>query len=40
MLIMPTIIQSVIIENIVQFSGLGISQREVSRTIGVSQGTI
>ena len=38
--IMPTTIQPVINENIVQFSGLGRSQREMSRTIRVSRGAI
>ena len=38
--IMPTIIQPIIIENIVQFSSLGLFQREMSRTIGVSLGAI
>ena len=37
---MPTTIQPVIIENRVQFCGLVISQREIMRTIGVSQGAI
>ena len=35
---MPTTIQPVIIENIIPLSDLGLSQREMSRTIGVSQG--
>ena len=39
-LIIPTTIQPVIIENDVQFCGLGLSQREMSRTIGVLQGAI
>ena len=37
---MPTATQPVIIENNVQFSGLGLSQKELSRTTGVSQGAI
>ena len=37
---MPTIIQPVIIETNVQFSGVGLSQREMSRTTGVSEGAI
>ena len=36
--IMPTTIQPLTIENIVQFSGFGLSQKEMSRTNGVSQG--
>ena len=36
--IMPTNIRPVIIENIVRFSSLGLSQREMSRISGVSQG--
>ena len=38
--IIPTTIQPVIIENIVRLSGRGVSHRELSRTIGVSQGAI
>ena len=38
MVIFSTTIQRAIIENIVQFSGLGLSQMDMSRTIGVSQG--
>ena len=38
MVIFPTTIQRAITENIVQFSGLGLSQMDMSRTIGVSQG--
>ena len=38
MAIMPASTQPVIFENIVQFLGLVISQREMSKIIGVSQG--
>ena len=38
--IMPTTIQAVIVENNVHVSGLGLSQGEMSRTTGVSQGAI